>query len=142
MSVRSCALVSLAGACLLAASFAQAQTPNPNVATIEYVPANSGPQPPAGMNATCTPHPGTGAQDKTCPVVRYKGITTWAYSFNDNRVALALVSYDGQNKIVRNVQKNGLRYVSNMVSSAKDQSVLFVGQSEGWVIVPWTQLGP
>ena len=40
------------------------------------------------------------------------------------------------------VRLNGLRYVANMLSSAKDQSVLFVGQSEGWVIVPWTQLGP
>ena len=71
------------------------------------------------------------------PIVKYKGMTTWAYSYIDNRVSLALVTYDGSGKIVRNVEQPGLRYVWNMTSGLKNQAIDIFGQSNAHVQLPW-----
>jgi len=73
--------------------------------------------------------------------VKYQGITTWAYSFIDNRVSMALVSYDAQNKVVGNVTKNGARYVWNITSSTYNKTVTFEGQAKQRVDAIWAELG-
>lgn len=134
--------MSLAALGLLLAPPALAQSPK-DVARITYVPANSNPPLPPGLKVVCVKIPDSGAaRSSTCPVVTYRGIVTWAYSFLDNRPALALVSYDAQNKIVRNVSKNGLRYVFDATSSLHNKTVTFVGQAKNWTTVPWSELGP
>ena len=50
----------------------------------------------------------------TCPVILYKDVVTWAFSFIDNRMAFAFVSYDDQDRIVSMVTKDGTRYVWNI----------------------------
>ena len=87
----------------------------------------------------------------TCVVIKYQGITTWAYSFIDNRYSFGLVSYDAQGNIVRNVTHDGARYVWQMVSNPLDQTVTILGQAGPVayakgdmaysVTVPWTELG-
>ena len=125
----------------LAAMPAAAEDPR-NVALIAFVAAADHPPMPAGLQLVCMPVSGQGAPNSdTCPVVKYQGITTWAYSFADNRVALALVSYDADNKVVRNVEKGGARYLFDATSSERGQTVTFVGQAEQWVTVPWSELG-
>jgi len=69
--------------------------------------------------------------------VKYQGITTWAYSFTDNRVSMALVSYDAQNKVMGNVTKDGARYVWNVISSGPNQTVMFEGQAKQRVSATW-----
>lgn len=59
--------------------------------TIKTVPADSHPPVPSWLKATCLKGPNTTESAPTCPVVKYKEFTTWAYSFNDNRVSFALV---------------------------------------------------
>jgi hypothetical protein len=110
-------------------------------ARIAYVPANSHPPVPMGLKVTCLRGPNTLMSSKTCPVVKYQGITTWAYSFYDNRVALGLVSYDAQNNVVRNVTKNGARYVWVMTSSVRTKTATMSGQANKTITVPWTELG-
>ena len=110
-------------------------------AEVKYVPANSNPPIPAGLKVTCTKTPTNGTSSPTCPVIIYNGITTWAYSYLDNRVSLALVSYDAHNKVVANVEKPGTRYVWNVTSSIADKAVIFFGQSDAHVTVPWSALG-
>jgi hypothetical protein len=111
-------------------------------ARVDYLAQNSHPPIPAGMQLVCLQIPGTGAaSSQTCPVVLYQGVTTWVYSFLDNRMAIALVSYDANNNVVRNVQKGGLRYVFDAISSDANQTVTFVGQAQQWVGVPWSELG-
>jgi hypothetical protein len=112
-----------------------------NEARIAYVPINSHPAVPAGLQVVCTTNPFSGAMSKTCPVVKYQGITTWAYSYADNRTALALVSYDGRNNVVRNVTKWGARYVFVMTSSVPNKTIVMAGQSEQTVTVAWDELG-
>ena len=131
------AVAALGAAC--AAGHAAAQEP---VATVEFVPANSNPPVPAGLKVTCLANPDTTQPSNTCPIVKYKGITTWAYSYIDNRVSLALVGYDSANKVVFNVEKPGVRYVFDALSSLHTKTVMFVGQAKNWITVPWSELGP
>jgi hypothetical protein len=55
---------------------------------------------------------------------------------------MALVSYDARGNIVRNVTRDGTRYVWNMISGSKSKLVSIFGQSNQFIEVPWDQLGP
>ena len=104
--------------------------------------ASSAPTPPPGLKVTCLVDPNSLQSAKTCPVVQYMGMTTWAYSYIDNRVSLALVTYDGSGKIVRNVEQTGVRYVWNMTSSLTNKNITIFGQSNAYVELPWAKFGP
>jgi hypothetical protein len=90
--------VSIAASVLLATS-AIAQTPA-SVPTVINVPANNPPPLPSWLKVTCMQGPDKLELSPNCPVVKYKGLTTWAYSFRDNRESFSFVVYDDQNKIV------------------------------------------
>ena len=136
--------IAVAAVVLAASAFAPAaRAVNPqDAAVIANVAANSSPTPPSGLKVTCLVDPNSLQSAKTCPVVQYKGMTTWAYSYIDNRVSLALVTYDGSGKIVRNVEQKGVRYVWNMTSGLKTQTVDIFGQSNAYVQLPWANFGP
>ena len=134
----------VAAVAALGLSVAASQATADNVYPIvEYVPANSNPPVPAGLKVTCVATSNSGAApSQTCPVVKYQGVTTWAYSYLDNRVSLALVSYDSSNNVIANVEKPGARYVFEAASSIYTRTVLFVGQGQQYVTAPWSALGP
>ena len=135
------ALLSLMALGTIAGAPARAQD-HMNEAIVVFLPAASHPSMPAGLQLVCMQTSGDGAPaSTTCPVVQYQGFTTWAYSYADNRNSLALVSYDGQNNVVRNVEKGGARYLFEAASSLSNRTVTFVGQSKQWVTVPWSELG-
>jgi hypothetical protein len=114
-----------------------------NVARVSYVPASSHPAMPPGLQQVCVRASNNGAPpSKTCPIVKYQGITTWAYSYIDNRLSLALVSYDADNNVIRNTEVPGARYVFEALSSDRTQTVMFVGQAMQRVTVPWATVGP
>ena len=133
----------LGAAALSLLAFAPAQAQNaPAAAMIEFVPSSSHPPAPAGLQLVCMSTSNNGAANSTtCPVVKYQGISTWAYSYNDNRNSLALVSYNAENKVVRNVEKGGTRYLFDAIASLPNQTVTFVGQAQKTVTVPWSDLG-
>jgi len=111
-------------------------------ALVDYVPRQPPPpNVPAGMNVTCANKPEFTALALKCPVIRYQGMTTWVFSYVDNRWSMALVTYDANNKIVRNVEHKGARYIVNAVSSPKTQTVAISGQDNKIVTVPWSELG-
>jgi hypothetical protein len=141
MHTRLSGLLAVAAISLLLVPPAAAQD-KPARARIQYVPVNSNPPVPAGLKVTCLKGPDDLTSSKTCPVVKYQGITTWAYSFIDNRVSMALVSYDAQNKVVGNVTKDGARYVWNVTSSTQNKTVTFEGQAKQRVDATWAELGP
>lgn len=134
----------LAGAAafgLAVVSPAAAQQPL-NVPTIAYVPANSHPPLPPGLQLACIKDAGSGAPTSdTCPVVKYQGVNTWAFSFADNRSSFAIVSFDERGNLLRNVEKPGARYVFDAMTSMPNQTVTFVGQAANFVTVPWSELG-
>ena len=112
-----------------------------DVPKIADVPRVSLPPIPAGLKATCLANPATTASSRTCPVVKYQGLTTWAFSFEDNRIAMALVTYDADNKVVRNVERNGARYIVNAAVGVKSRTVTITGQDNRTITVPWSELG-
>jgi hypothetical protein len=147
MNMRLSGLLAAAAIGLLLVPPAAAQGPKggpdrKNNARVVFVPAKSAPPVPGGMKVTCLKGPNVLQSSSTCPVVKYLGITTWAYSFINNQNAMALVSYDAQNKVVRNVTRQGLRYVWNMISSPRSKTVEIFGQSNQRAEVPWGELGP
>jgi len=113
----------------------------PEHPTIAYVPRSNPPPVPADMNVTCANAPNFTALAKNCPIIRYQGMTTWVFSYKDNRWSMALVTYDQNNKIVRNVEHKGARYIVNAVSSPKTQTVTISGQDNKVIVVPWSELG-
>ncbi len=108
--------------------------------TIANVPAKSSPPVPAGLKVTCMPDGTSLIASATCPVIQYRGITTWAYSFIDNRVSMALVSYDAKNNIVGNITKDGARYVWQITSTPQNRTVTITGQSDQTVSTTWDDL--
>ena len=134
---------------LFALAFAAAVVAVPAAATtpvgepeVVFLPSTAAPLVPAGLKVTCMEGPNQLTPSKTCPVVQYNGYSVWAYSFIDNRVSLALVTYDSNNKVVGNITKNGTRYIWNAVSSLHTQGVEFFGQTNTWVTATWAELFP
>ena len=109
---------------------------------VVYVPVNSNPPIPAGLKVACMKGPVDLTSSKTCPVVEFMGNTTWAYSFIDNRVAMALVTYDAHNNVMSNVTKDGARYVWQIISSVDDKTVTFSGQANQNIVATWSDLLP
>ncbi len=119
---------------------AAAQTVYP---TVSYVLKTDAPPTPPGLQLVCVSVPNNGAPSSdTCPVVTYKDVTTWAFSYTDNRVSMALVSYDRNNNVIANVEKPGARYVFAAESSIYTETVLFFGQAGNHVTATWAELGP
>jgi hypothetical protein len=134
------AVAGLAGALLCAASTAQAQDAVPHTPQIKFDPAASHPPIPAGLQLVCTPTPDTGAASNTCPVIHYGAYTTWIYSFADNRVAFAIVTYDGNGNVLQNLTRPGARYVFDALSDDKGQKITLVGQARNFAVINWSDL--
>jgi hypothetical protein len=110
---------------------------------VVYIASADSPPTPAGMQLVCVTLSNDGAPTaKTCPVVRYQGITTWPFSYADNRTSLALVSYDSSGNVIGTVEKPGARYAFDAESSDYTQTVIFFGQAEKYVSATWAELGP
>lgn len=117
-----------------------ANSQTPAAPTIKIVPANSHPPVPSWLKATCLKGPNTTESAPTCPVVKYKEFTTWAYSFNDNRVSFALVVYDNKNNIVSIATKDGARYVWKITVNPEKKTVTVWGQANNSVTAEWFEV--
>ena len=100
--------------------------------------ATSAPDVPSGLQIACVTDGKTLEASRTCPVIRYQGSTTWIYSYKDNRTSLAVVSYDGDGKVIRNVEHAGARYVVGMTWDPKAQTVTITGEENRTITVPWS----
>lgn len=107
---------------------------------VVQLPANAPPPVPGGLKVTCMTGPDSRQSSPNCPVVQYNGHNTWAYSFLDNRSALALVTYGPNNQVLANNTQNGARYVYKVTVDSNAQTVTFWGQADAKVTVPWSAL--
>jgi hypothetical protein len=107
---------------------------------ISAVPSGSHPPIPAGMKVTCLVGPDSLQSSPTCPVIQYHGYTTWIYSFIDNRVSYGVVSYDAQGNVVKNVTRDGARYVYKITSDPAGKTLGLWGQANAKVDIAWTDL--
>lgn len=139
--MKLCLSLTLASALWLMTSFglpASAQTP-PVVAT---VPSTSNPSVPAGLKVVCLVGSDVLTHSQTCPVLKHNGFTYWAYSYIDNRVAMAIVSYNAAGQLMKQWEKPGARYVWQITVDAAKHTVAFHGQANASVSMAWTELLP
>jgi len=96
---------------------------------------------PADLQLACVSDAKTLQASRTCPVIRYQGVTTWVFSYKDNRTSLAMVSYDGDGKVIRTMEHAGARYVAGMSWDKDGQTVTIKGEEGKTITVPWSELG-
>lgn len=77
---------------------------------------------------------------RDCPIIQWGEYTIRAQSFNDNRVAMDIRTYDASNNLVHQLEKPGARYVSNITMDAAAREFTFWGQSDRTVTVGWEEL--
>ena len=109
------------------------------VPVIKRVPYNAYPQLPAGLSPTSLVDAGSLLQNATIPIISYKGIDFWPFSYIDNRVSFALVGFkNGQ--VVKQTEYPGARYAVDIVNDVPSKSVYILGQAAKGVAVPWNLL--
>lgn len=107
---------------------------------VESLPRASAPAQPSGLGVNCLPTPDTAQQSPTCPVLRWLGLTYWAYSHNDNRLGMTIVAYDSAGIIVKQWERMGARYVWRIVVDATARTVTFWGQASNTILMTWDEL--
>ena len=107
---------------------------------IIQVPIANRPPEPEGLTALCTSGPEGDKQTTTCPVISYRNVNTWAFSFIDNRFSMGLTSYDSQGHELKSVTKEGSRYLYRIAVDPSAQTVTLWGQHDMKIVVPWSEL--
>ncbi len=97
---------------------------------------------PAGLQLYCSTGPNSPAVpvSKTCPVVMYRGLAYWPFSYRDNRIALAVVGYTSAGKFASQIEVPGTRYAWNATIDRAKTTVVYSGQSGIEVSLPWSEL--
>ncbi|RXZ79571.1 hypothetical protein EBB07_22080 [Paenibacillaceae bacterium] len=75
-----------------------------------------------------------------CPSIQWGAYTFRAYSFGDNRIAMNIITYDASGNIVKQLEKPGARYLSNITMDAAAQTFTFWGQDNMTITVGWGEL--
>jgi hypothetical protein len=73
--------------------------------------------------------------------VRYQGVSTWIYGYKDNRDSVAVVAYDADGKVIRNVEHTGISHVAKMSGDPATQMLTVTGDAGKTITVPWSELG-
>lgn len=107
---------------------------------IDTVPRDNHGSSPAGTNSVCTLGPNTGAPSPTCPVLKINGYSFWAFNYNDNRIAMAILAYDPAGNLVKTWEKGGARYLWQINVNGDSRTVDFMGQSNAKVTMTWEEL--
>lgn len=113
------------------------QTPA-EMPVINYISTSAAPNPPAGLKVTCLISPSDLRSNAQHPVISYKGVDFWAFSYIDNRVSFGLCGIkNGQ--VVKSIELPGNRYVYAITVNPANKTVTICGQY-GNTDVPWSSL--
>jgi hypothetical protein len=74
------------------------------------------------------------------PVIQWNGYTYWAYSYADNRMAMAILAYDATGKVVKQWEKPGARYLTSIAVDTEQKTIILVGQANQKTVFPWSDL--
>jgi hypothetical protein len=100
------------------------------------------PSVPTGLQLYCStgPNSPTVPVSKTCPVVMYRGLAYWPFSYRDNRYSLALIAFTSAGKVYSQREVQGTRYAWNATIDRAKSTVVVSGQSGVEVSLPWSEL--
>ena len=112
------------------------------VPLVETVNVSTHPDVPAGLKEAFFTGPDSLASSTTTNIVKFNGLTYWAYSYIDNRNSMAIVAYDSSNNIIKQWEKTGARYLWKITVDPKSQTVIFHGQASKTIVMKWSELVP
>lgn len=124
----------------IAGSYIPAAPVSGEAPEIKQISTASAPKPPADMKVTCLISPTDLRMNPNCPVISYKGIEFWPFSYIDNRYSIGLVGYQG-GQIVKQFELKGTRYVYAITVDTAAKTVTILGQIPGnLATLPWSSL--
>jgi hypothetical protein len=113
-----------------------------DVPLIETVNVSTHPPIPDGLKEVFMGDPESLETITTTNVIKFNGLTYWAYSYLDNRNSLAIVAYDSSNNIVNQWEKSGARYLWKITVDSDNETITFHGQASHTVFMNWSDLVP
>ncbi|WP_234993048.1 MULTISPECIES: InlB B-repeat-containing protein [unclassified Paenibacillus] len=75
-----------------------------------------------------------------CPIIQWGEYSYRAYSYWDNRLALNIVAYDSSGNMVRQWEKGGARYLSQITMDSAARTFTFWGQDNMTITIGWEEL--
>ncbi len=75
-----------------------------------------------------------------CPIIQWGEYSYRAYSYWDNRMAINIVAYDSSGNIVRQWEKAGTRYISQITMDSAARTFTFWGQANIGITIGWGEL--
>ena len=105
------------------------------------MPAPKGPIP-SGLKETAIAGPDTLNPAASCPVLAIGSFTLWPMSYIDNRMSFGMVMYDPADKLVKQVEIQGARYIYKITKSGEGEAgtVTFWGQANQSVTLSLSEL--
>jgi hypothetical protein len=101
-----------------------------DVPVVQSVPAASHPPVPGDMKLDAFFSGSNLQQASNTSVLHWGTHTYWVADYMDNRMAMCMLCYDENNRLVKQVSKNGARYMWRMVYDVANQRVACTGQSD------------
>ena len=111
---------------------------DPQSPVIMNVGSTTAPARPGDLKVACMQNASSTTPSTTCPVPYWGGYRYWAYSYIDNRNAMAIVAYDAAGGQIMRLDRPGARYVWNVAVSGN--VVSFYGQGTGIVTATLSDL--
>ncbi len=105
-------------------SFASSDVP-----VVRIVPTNTHPAIPADMKIDPSPGPNDLSLAPNCPVLSWGNYTYWVADYVDNRLAMCILAFDASNKVIKQIAKNGARYIWKMTLDPNSNTLTCYGQS-------------
>lgn len=107
---------------------------------VERIPQADVPVIPEGLKVSCFDAGDTFSSDGSCPVLKWKGFSYWAFSHMDNRLGMTLVAFNEANEIVEQWEKTGTRYLWKIELDQVEEKTTLFGQGDRTILFTWDEL--
>jgi hypothetical protein len=111
-----------------------------DVPVIRIVPTASHPPVPSDLKVTPMPGPNELSLSPDCPVLAWGNYTYWAVDHMDNRDAMSILGFDAYNRLVKQIEKPGARYIWQMSLDQSNETLTCYGQANNKITVPLAEI--
>jgi multidrug resistance efflux pump len=111
-----------------------------DVPVIRIVPTASHPPVPSGLKVSPIPGPDDLGLAPDCPVLAWGNYTYWAVDHVDNRVAMSILAFDPYDRIVKQIEKQGARYIWQMTLDQTNETLTCYGQANNTIKVALAEI--
>lgn len=113
---------------------------NSDVPVIRIVPTASHPPVPPGLKVDPSPGPDDLSLAPDCPVLTWGDYTYWVVDYVDNRLAMCILAFDASDNLVKQIEKQGSRYIWQMTLDQATETLTCYGQANNTITVKLAEL--